>query len=144
MSAVSFPEYVAGFASAHYGLRILELGEDGGTLVVLGHHDDRRTLAALSHYARTVWGYRLDGLHGLASPTPDEVQRVRAIVTHACHRGWLAEERVPTSEIEVLDPAAGQCPDCLTEADSTWALLYRDDAQHHPASFPVTVWEYDA
>jgi hypothetical protein len=126
----------------HYGLTVIELGEDGGTLVVLGHHDNRRTLAAFARYARKVWGNRLDGLWGLEAPTPDEVQRVRAVVVHACHRGWNADDGVLTAP-ELVQPDAEPCADCLSEVGATWALLYRADVQDHPAAFPVTVWEYD-
>lgn len=127
----------------HYGLTVIELGEDGGTLVVLGHHDDRRTLAAFARYARQVWGQPLNSGWVADAPTSDEIQRVRAVVVHSCHRGWNADEARPAAELQLVDPAGEPCADCLN-LGYTWALLYRADVQDHPASFPVTVWAYDA
>lgn len=127
----------------HYGLTVMELGEEGGTLVVLGHHDDRRTLAALNRYARTVWGNPLNSVYGPEAPTDEEVQRVRAIVVHACERGWSAEERPPARAIELVDPDNNPCPDC-DRIGANWALLYAKDAQDHPEAFPVTAWECDS
>lgn len=128
----------------HYGLTVIELGEDGGTIVVLGHHDDRRTLAALNRYARKVWGQPLNSGWVADAPTPDEVQRMRAVVVHACHRGWNTDHDIPATNLALVQPGDEPCPDCLSEVGATWALLYRDDVQDHPDAFPVTVWEYDA
>lgn len=126
----------------HHGLTILELGEDGGTLVVLGHHTDRRTVAALNRYARTVWGDPLGW--GIDVPTAEEVRRVKAIVVHACDRGWGVEGEVaPASTLERIDPDDNRCEACA-RANGNWALLYRDDVQDQPDAFPVTVWECGA
>jgi hypothetical protein len=132
----------AQIGTQHHGLTVLELGEDGGTLVVIGHDTDRRTLAALNRYARTVWGEALNGLWGVGAPTADEVQRVRAIVVHGCDLGWGTEEPIPAAELELVDPDNNPCREC-SRVGANWALLYRDDVQDHPAAFPVTVWEYD-
>lgn len=129
-------------APARYGLRVIELGEEGGTLVAAGHHPDRRTLAAFAHYARTVWGEPLDGLYGPKAPTADEVQRVRGILVHSCERGWAAEDPIAGDRIETVTPE-NPCPDCAREG-AVWALLSRADVQDHPDSFPITVWEYDS
>lgn len=127
-----------------HGVTVLELGEDGGTLVALGHHDDRRTLAAFARFARTVWGEPLRGLYGPEAPTAGEVRRVRALVVHACDRGWGAEDEVaPAATLERVDPANNQCAGCA-RVGANWALLYREDVQDQPDAFPVTVWEYDA
>ncbi len=146
MKTLTAEELIVRNVPTRYGLHVLELGEDGGTLVVPGHHDDRRTLAALNHYARNAWGQPLDGLYGVPAPALNELQRIRAIVVHGCHRGWLAEdedgERLPADRLQVVDPAV-RCADC-DQADSLWALLYAEDAQNHPAAFPITVWECDA
>lgn len=136
-------QIAAQVGTTHHGLTVMELGEDGGTLVILGHHSNRRTLAAFARFARTVWGSPLDGLWGLDAPTDDEIERVRAIVVHACKRGWAADERPPARELELVDPDDNRCRACA-RTGANWALLYAKDAQDHPAAFPVTVWEYDS
>jgi hypothetical protein len=140
--SVAEQEIATQVGTTHHGLTVLELGEDGGTLVILGHHGDRRTLAALNRYARTVWGNPLNGAWGPDAPTADEIQRVRAIVVHACERGWAAEERESANDLELVDPSNNRCEACA-RVGANWALLYAKDAQDHPAAFPVTVWECD-
>jgi hypothetical protein len=59
---VSAPPVVSGYVAAmakhmswQYGQRVCEVGEDGAVLL-LGHVDRRRAIAAANRYARTVWG----------------------------------------------------------------------------------------
>ena len=147
MSATTAADQIAAqVGTLHHGLTVMELGEDGGTLVVLGHHADRRTLAALNHYARKVWS-----ADSIAGDLPDpgdgahvlnELQRVRGLVVHACDLGWGADEPIPAADLQMVDPDDNSCPDCA-RIGANWALLYRDDVQDHPSAFPVTVWEYD-
>jgi len=142
----TFADYVAWLAPPRHGLHVIELGEDGGTLVIPGHHDDRRTLAALNHYARDMWGHGAAG--DFADPGDGEhvrraLQRVRGLVVHACDRGWAAEDPIAAADLDLVDPDHNPCPDCA-RTGATWALIYRTDVQDHPAAFPITAWEYDA
>lgn len=139
-------DLVAQAADVHHGLRVLELGEDGETLVVLGHHDDRRTLAALNRFARTTWG-----TDSVAGDLPDpgdgelvrrELHRLRAIVVHACALGLNVDDDDPrpAGQLERVTTASPTCPDCAA-IGAPWALTWPDDAQDAPDAFPITVWE---
>jgi hypothetical protein len=39
----------------HYGIKVAHMGEDGD-LIALGHHSDRRTIAAFNRHMRTFLG----------------------------------------------------------------------------------------
>lgn len=64
----------------HYGIGVAHIGEDGD-LVALGHHSDRRTLAAFNRHMRTFVG--LDNLaddrSSKAADWPPAFQRKHAV-----------------------------------------------------------------
>ncbi|MBZ6211696.1 hypothetical protein KVH31_34945 [Streptomyces olivaceus] len=41
--------------NSHYGIRVSHIGEDGD-LIALGHHSDRRSIAAFNRHMRTFLG----------------------------------------------------------------------------------------
>lgn len=132
------PDVVVAATDVRHGLRILELGEEGEHLVVLGHHDDRRTVAAINAHARMTWG---EGLHSMNGTTYTEVvgelRRHRAALVHGCGRGIVRsnDERSATRSTR-----ARPCLACAT-GDSPWGLTWAAAAQTDPAAFDVTVWD---
>lgn len=97
--------------SRHHGLWVSEIGEDGD-LVVLGHHDPRRVIAALNRHARTQWGQTSLVSDDLIPPT-------RAV--DQLHRSW-----------EVLDPHRAE------QHEAPWWLV--PATADTPGAVPITMW----
>ncbi|OZF00831.1 hypothetical protein CH300_20020 [Rhodococcus sp. 15-1154-1] len=69
------------FSFEAYGVALAELGEDGDTIIALGHVEPRRMIAALSKYWRTYVGVQYDDMF-------PEVGGARANLTHQITHRW--------------------------------------------------------
>ena len=121
MTTVTIPD-LDGFTT-HYGIRVSDIGEDGD-LIILGHHDKRRALAALNRHARKVWGLQdlLDGGWG-RRPVIGEITVDWATLKERC---------------DLHDDHDKDCGECAQIAEGPWWI----ECGAHPApnSFPVMYW----
>jgi hypothetical protein len=112
----------------YYGLKVSDIGEDGD-VIVLGHHDKRRALAALNRHARTFWG--LDDLYDGRLPmfpdfkAVDDISERWAVLIESC--GVPADEHV------------SDCWRCKQLAEADWWIEYGATSSDENA-FPVMVW----
>ncbi|MFD9047790.1 hypothetical protein [Streptomyces zaomyceticus] len=89
----------AGGFSAYYGVRLAPLGEDGDSLLLLGHQDDNTVLAVLTVYFRRVCGERI-----LPDSRVDDLRRDGIRRTWARrlpgdgHFDWRFEQTAPHTE----------------------------------------------
>ncbi|MFB7649401.1 hypothetical protein ACFC0S_15915 [Streptomyces sp. NPDC056084] len=134
--------------TTHHGVAVIEIGEDGERLLALGHPDDRRVLAALSAYHRSIGNRLLPGgqLHGLLAKDiertwgraeecsteeyPWIVQDATPEQPGAQPVTWIDHEWLEREEAAVLEP----CPRCDRASRSTnwgWGPGRRTAAPHH-------------
>jgi hypothetical protein len=110
----------------YYGVRLIDVGEDGD-VVILGHPDARRALAALNCHARKVWGEP----RGLDDPgAADNLTREWARFMTDCedeelHR-WNIEDH-------------GECWNCEQITIDKWHIRW-DVKPTDPGAFPITHW----
>lgn len=124
MTTATIPD-LKGFET-HYGMRVSDIGEDGN-VVILGHHDKRRALAALNRHARTFWGLPdlYDGRLPMfrESPAVDHLRDCWATLVKNCG-----------------DPGhAADCFRCRELAEADWWIDYSAN-ETDPDAFPVMVW----
>lgn len=101
----------------YYGIPVAPLGEDGDTLLALGHHDPRRVLAAFNRYARTVCGW------------PNLADDYSATLTE-----WAGRIEHKRAVFRTPDPLSQwEDPDC------TWIADWSDPTA--PGARPVTLLE---
>ncbi|WP_333759281.1 hypothetical protein [Streptomyces sp. ISBFB 2968] len=100
----------------HYGIGVSHIGEDGD-LIAIGHHSDRRTLAAFNRHMRTFLG--LANLADDRSATAIE---------------WLPALQRKHCVFRTPDPA-----DCW-EADWSWVAEWCDPET--PGAQPVTLLRF--
>jgi hypothetical protein len=118
------------------GIDVCALGEEADTLVALGHHDPKQTLAALNVYAKSLgWSDLLDG-DGTHDPDKwrqalDKLQPRWAVLVTECDDPGMHEDYMGTD---------GFCPRCREIAEATWWISYAA-AESTPGAFPVMVWE---
>jgi hypothetical protein len=100
--------------AVYFGIPVSTVGEDGD-LIALGHHQERRALAAFNRFARTQWGWAnvVDDRHAEAEPILDEVRS-----------GWALF--LPP------DPAEGDDP------DSDW-YCHWTATEATPGAVPITI-----
>lgn len=122
MSA-AIPE-LGGFGT-RYGVRVSAIGEDGD-MVILGHVEPRRALAAFNSYCRVVIGLTdiYDGLVG--TPVP--------MALKAISHGWA-------SLVTACDEAGEEdheedCYQCIEISESLWWMEIGE--KERPNAFPVT------
>lgn len=117
----------------YYGIKLSDVGEDGD-VVVLGHHDTRRVIAALNRHARKVWGERslVSSWGGtLAEARRDLMQRWGRFVT-SCEEPVAHERRKRIA-------ADGACWRCQEIAEDGWAITWAAKSTDEGA-FPITHW----
>lgn len=104
-----------GFA-LNYGIRVVRIGEDdeGDLLVALGHHSERRALAAFSRYCRLTGG----------EPQRDTLQQTYARLVGEC--GGC--------------PSTSSCAQCETVRTGGWWIEWDIDPAELDA-FPVTLMD---
>jgi hypothetical protein len=109
-SAITNPEMEA----THYGVTVAYIGDDGETLIALGHHGKRRTFAAFNRHARTFIG-----LVNLADDRAETLE------------GWLEDMRETWAVFRAPNPEQGEHPDMQWCAD--WSN------PEAPGAVPVTL-----
>ncbi|QIP87589.1 hypothetical protein GLX30_30200 [Streptomyces sp. Tu 2975] len=109
-STITDPEMEA----THYGIAVAYIGDDGETLMALGHHGKRRTFAAFNRHARVFVG-----LINLADDRAETLE------------GWLDDMKETRAVFRTPDPSQGEHPDMQWYAD--WS---DPDA---PGAVPVTL-----
>lgn len=124
----------------HYGMKVASSGEDGD-LVMLGHHQPLRAIAAMNAYSRRVigltnmadarWGWVDDLIRN-----PDGSARLRWL--------WMVDGVALGSCLDHQEePDEDGCSDCY-EIRVThfhrggWYMLNTTEAT--PGAFPVTLW----
>jgi hypothetical protein len=118
------PAEIVNDCSTYYGLHLVDVGEDGD-VIVLGHHDDRRVVAAINRHARTVWGEPISDQYDAA--LLNLTQRWAKLMTR-CENAtekWHDEDRA--------------CSLCAEIQQAGWWLRWNADAGE-PGAFPVTRW----
>lgn len=130
MSNQTIPD-LEGF-DTNYGIPISAIGEDGA-LIVLGHHDRRRTVAALNRYSRKLFGF---------ASLLDDPAATYADAEVGLHERWAVlvtecDDRGTHDDYTATD---GFCPRCREIAEAMWWIRY-DAAETDPGAFPVMVWE---
>lgn len=112
----------------HYGVWVSCIGEEGD-MVALGHHEPKRTLAALNRYSREECG--------LDSITDERWPTYRAVLGHL---EWRHARLVHHCDGVNDDPEHDNdtCGRCREIRDSAWWLDYSNPAT--PDSFPITLW----
>jgi hypothetical protein len=104
--------------ATHYGITVAHIGEDGD-LIALGHHSDRRTLAAFNRHMRTFVG--LANLADDRSATAAE---------------WMSALQQKHAVFRAPNPTE----DCWEDPDWTWVAEWCDaDA---PGAKPVTLLRF--
>jgi hypothetical protein len=142
MTTATIPD-LSGFAT-HYGVRISCIGEDGD-MVILGHVDRRRTIAAVRAYLRYLWGNQLEVDDYLSSRLlldPWEYTRAaeRAVTATAGARSHAVQLPPPCDQ-----PRTCTCdrnPSCVEMSGVSWWLDCDADPDN-PDAFPVTYWSVD-
>jgi hypothetical protein len=110
----------------YYGVQVSDIGEDGD-VIILGHHDKRRALAALNRHARTFWG--LTNLYDGAttvSPAVDNLRERWAVLLTKCENADGPDHE-------------GRCYRCEDIASSSWWIDYSAD-ETASGAFPVMMW----
>ncbi|MFC8009115.1 hypothetical protein [Streptomyces cinereoruber] len=97
---------------AYYGIAVCSVGEDGDA-IALGHHDDRRALAAFNAHAR-----RHLGLVNVADDPRADAQ------------DWLDAIRQEWVVFRTPDPEQGEDPE--------WIWYAEDSSETNPHARPVT------
>lgn len=115
-----------GFTTCH-GVKVSPIGDDG-TLIVLGHHDRRRVIAALNAYSRDMCGFAnvLDEPGAGFEEAQEFLYAAWAVLVTSCDK--------PAGH----DTA--ECGKCKEIAEGPWWIRY-DAKETHPGAFPVMIWD---
>lgn len=121
--AAAIPQ-LQGFET-RYGVPVSAIGEDGD-MIILGHVDKRRALAAFNSYCRVVIGLAdiYDGLAG--TPVP--------MALKAISQGWASLREQCDSAGD--DDHPDDCDECIEISEHSWYIEVGD--KERPNSFPVT------
>lgn len=98
----------------YFGVSVCHIGDDGETLMALGHHGKRRTFAAFNRHARVFVG--------LANLADDRSETLE---------GWLEDIQEHWAVFRAPDPEQGEHPDMKWYAD--WS------EPHAPGAVPITL-----
>jgi hypothetical protein len=128
-----FPDELIADASFHHGLMVIPLGDDGDVAIILGHHDDRRAVAALNRFCRLGMGHRnmYDAPEATYADACADLSRLWAKLITQCSAAdehWHVDGCVTCAAIREAIK------------DNNWCIGY-DFAQDDPGVFPVMVWQ---
>lgn len=130
---VAFPPELMDGAFTYYGVMMQPLGDDGDIVLIFGHHDIRRAVAALNRYCREDLG--LLGMFDDLSTTYEEA-------TRDLEFRW-AKLITSCSDSVELGHVAEECNECIeihdTIEDGGWWVQY-DYTEDEPGVFPVMIW----
>lgn len=127
-----FPPELMDGAFTYYGVMMQPLGDDGDIVLILGHHDTRRAVAALNRCCRE--DLELLGMFDDLSTTYEEAARDlefrwAKLVTECRAASWPdhPDDCWNCGEIQALI------------ADGGWWVQY-DYTEDEPGVFPVMIW----
>jgi hypothetical protein len=142
--ALTVPD-LAGFDTC-YGVRISCIGDDGD-MVMLGHVDRRRAIAAVRAYLRKLWMVQAevdDHLTCHLGLDPGDAERAaergfefdagihrHAVVVEHCNRWPACQEP---------DADCGEPDSCTGLGGYDWYLKVDDVTPDTPGAFPITYW----
>jgi hypothetical protein len=109
----------------YYGIKLVDAGEDGD-VVILGHPDRRRAVAALNCHARKFWGTSLVG--GYADTADDLTPRWARFLTEC-----------ESESHKFLIECEGKCWKCEEIKSSDWYITWNADPLDKDA-FPILHW----
>lgn len=128
-----FPEEIQAGCVSYYGVSMQPIGDDGEVMLILGHHDAKRAIAALNKYHRDHLGM-LNMFDDTSVTFADAREEVEV------HWARLLTECMATKHPEHREDC-WLCADirATTERDGSWWVGY-NFAEQDADVFPVMVW----